>query len=222
MARLAVLAGALALTGCVTTENSLSKNDIAAMKLTGVNVSYAPDAYVQWDDGIRAYASAKGITDDQIGDRDQYAGRQGVRAGPAGAQDQVGSRAGDGRSAQRHAAGAARSRRQILHDCVGGAANPGRRWSWHGCGCQSGRRENWSDHHRSSQTDGHAAAGQGVLGTAVQAAIDELASQGMLSELSKATPRTTATGCWPRSSRPALRPVVRAPLRPCFSGPPYA
>src|SRR5436309_1030462 len=47
MARLAVLAGALALTGCVTTENSLSANDIAAMKLTGETVSYAPDSYIQ-------------------------------------------------------------------------------------------------------------------------------------------------------------------------------
>src|ERR1700754_2626975 len=66
MARLAVLAGALALTGCVTTENSLSKNDIAAMKLAGVTVSYAPDANIQWDDGIRAYARTKSLTDDQI------------------------------------------------------------------------------------------------------------------------------------------------------------
>jgi hypothetical protein len=66
MARLAVLAGALALTGCVTTENSLSANDIAAMKLVGVSVSYTPDANVQWDDGIRAYATSKAIVDDQI------------------------------------------------------------------------------------------------------------------------------------------------------------
>ena len=66
MARLAVLAGALALMGCVTTENSLSANDIAAMKLTGVTVSYRPDANVQWDDGIRAYATSKAIVDDQI------------------------------------------------------------------------------------------------------------------------------------------------------------
>jgi hypothetical protein len=63
MARLAVLAGALALTGCVTTENSLSANDIAAMKLTGVTVAYAPDALVRWDDGIQAYAVSKGIVD---------------------------------------------------------------------------------------------------------------------------------------------------------------
>jgi hypothetical protein len=63
LARLAVLVGALALTGCVTTENSLSKNDVAAMKLTGVTVSYAPDASIQWDDGVRAYAASKGIVD---------------------------------------------------------------------------------------------------------------------------------------------------------------
>lgn len=63
MARVAVLVGALALTGCVTTENSLSANDIAAMKLTGVTVAYAPDALVRWDDGIQAYAASKGIVD---------------------------------------------------------------------------------------------------------------------------------------------------------------
>src|SRR3954465_1843662 len=64
VARLAVLVGAFALTRCVTTENSLSSNDIAAMKLTGVTVSYAPDALVIWDDGIRAYAASKGIVED--------------------------------------------------------------------------------------------------------------------------------------------------------------
>jgi len=36
------------------------------MKLTGVTVSYAPDARIQWEEGIRAYATAKAITDDQI------------------------------------------------------------------------------------------------------------------------------------------------------------
>jgi hypothetical protein len=66
LARLAVLGVALALAGCVTVENSLSQNDIAAMKLTGVTVSYAPDASVQWEDGIRAYATSKAIIDDQI------------------------------------------------------------------------------------------------------------------------------------------------------------
>jgi hypothetical protein len=67
LARLAALGIACALAGCVTTaENSLSQNDIASMKLTGVAVSFAPDAGVQWEDGIRAYATAKAITDDQI------------------------------------------------------------------------------------------------------------------------------------------------------------
>jgi hypothetical protein len=50
----------------VTTENSLSQNDIASMKLTGVAVSFAPEAGIQWEDGIRAYATSKAITDDEI------------------------------------------------------------------------------------------------------------------------------------------------------------
>jgi hypothetical protein len=67
LARLAALVAALALAGCVTTaENSLSQNDIASMKLSGITVSFAPDAGVQWEDGIRAYATAKAISDDQI------------------------------------------------------------------------------------------------------------------------------------------------------------
>jgi hypothetical protein len=66
LARLAALGVAFALAGCVTTENSLSQNDIASMKLTGVTVSFAPDAGIQWEDGIRAYATSKAITDDQI------------------------------------------------------------------------------------------------------------------------------------------------------------
>jgi pectin methylesterase-like acyl-CoA thioesterase len=66
LARSAALGLALALAGCVTTENSLSQNDIAGMKLTGVTVSFAPEAAIQWEDGIRAYATAKSITDDQI------------------------------------------------------------------------------------------------------------------------------------------------------------
>ena len=36
------------------------------MRLTGVTVSFAPDARVQWEDGIRAHATSKAITDDQI------------------------------------------------------------------------------------------------------------------------------------------------------------
>jgi hypothetical protein len=66
LARIAALGAALVLAGCVTAENSLSQNDIAGMKLTGVSVSFTPDAFIQWEDGIRAYATAKAITDDQI------------------------------------------------------------------------------------------------------------------------------------------------------------
>ncbi len=66
LARLVALVAAPVLAGCVTTaENSLSKNDITSMKLTGVTVSFAPDAGVQWEDGIRAYAAAR-PSDDQI------------------------------------------------------------------------------------------------------------------------------------------------------------
>jgi len=66
LARLAALGVALGLAGCVTAENSLSQNDIASMKLTAVTVSYAPGAGVQWEDGIRAYATAKAIPDHEI------------------------------------------------------------------------------------------------------------------------------------------------------------
>src|SRR5258708_27216639 len=36
------------------------------MKLTGVAVSFAPDATIQWEDGIRAYATSNAIPDDEI------------------------------------------------------------------------------------------------------------------------------------------------------------
>jgi hypothetical protein len=67
LARMAALGAMLVLAGCVTTaENSLSQSDIAGMKLTAVAVSFAPNAVIQWEEGIRAYAIAKTITDDQI------------------------------------------------------------------------------------------------------------------------------------------------------------
>lgn len=56
----------LALAGCKTIENSLSLSDVTAMKLAGVTVSFAPEAAIQWEDGIRAYATAKSIPEDQI------------------------------------------------------------------------------------------------------------------------------------------------------------
>src|SRR6185436_8518611 len=65
LARFAALGVLFALAGCVTTENSLSQNDIASMKLTGVTVSFAPEPNIQFEDGIRAYATAKAITDDE-------------------------------------------------------------------------------------------------------------------------------------------------------------
>jgi len=70
LARLGAMGLLLTLAGCVTTaEISLSQNDIAGMKLTGVTVSYAPDAFVQWEDGVRAYAVSKSIPDHEITER---------------------------------------------------------------------------------------------------------------------------------------------------------
>lgn len=67
----AALTLGLALAGCVTAENSLSQNDIASMKLTGVNVSFAPNAVVRWEEGERAYAGAKAMSDAQVADARQ-------------------------------------------------------------------------------------------------------------------------------------------------------
>ncbi|MBV9984073.1 hypothetical protein [Bradyrhizobium sp.] len=66
LARLAALFVALALGGCVTAENSLSQEDIASMKLTGVTVSFEPNARVQWDDGFRAYTAGRAIPNDEM------------------------------------------------------------------------------------------------------------------------------------------------------------
>jgi hypothetical protein len=66
LARFAALGVTLALAGCMTAQNTLSQNDIATLKLTAVTVSFAPDAYIQFEDGIRAYATSKAIPDDQI------------------------------------------------------------------------------------------------------------------------------------------------------------
>jgi len=64
--QLGVVGVLLALAGCVTVENSLSQDDIAEMKLTGVAVNIDPGAMLIWEDGLRAYAAAKGVPDDQI------------------------------------------------------------------------------------------------------------------------------------------------------------
>jgi hypothetical protein len=56
-----------ALAGCVTTaSNKLTPDDVATLKLTSVNISVAPDAIIQWEDGVRAYGSAKALADDQL------------------------------------------------------------------------------------------------------------------------------------------------------------
>jgi hypothetical protein len=65
-ARWIALACALAVTSCITTENSLSRNDINSLKLAGVAVGFAPDSVVQWEDGVRAYGAAKSIPEDQL------------------------------------------------------------------------------------------------------------------------------------------------------------
>ncbi len=66
VARLAAFGLALALAGCVTVDNSLSQADVADMRLTGVSVNIDPEAMIIWEDGLRAYAAAKGVPDDQI------------------------------------------------------------------------------------------------------------------------------------------------------------
>jgi hypothetical protein len=66
LARIAALGMAIALVGCVTTENSLSQNDIAGMKLTAVSDSFAPNSPVYYENIIPALAIPKTIADDQI------------------------------------------------------------------------------------------------------------------------------------------------------------
>jgi hypothetical protein len=52
--------------GCVTAENSLRREDVASFKLTGVTVRYKPDAHISWEDAVRAYATAKNIPDNEL------------------------------------------------------------------------------------------------------------------------------------------------------------
>jgi hypothetical protein len=51
---------ALALAGCVTATNSLSVDDVATLRLAGVDVRFAPDTNIWWGDGERAFAASKG------------------------------------------------------------------------------------------------------------------------------------------------------------------
>src|ERR1700761_8419526 len=68
LTRLVVLGVAFALAGCVTAENPLTQNDIANMKLTGVTVSFSPGAAIWWEEGERAYAGQKAMSDAQVAD----------------------------------------------------------------------------------------------------------------------------------------------------------
>jgi hypothetical protein len=48
------------LAGCVTATNTLSHDDVTTLRLTGVDVGFAPDANISWGDGERAFAASKG------------------------------------------------------------------------------------------------------------------------------------------------------------------
>jgi hypothetical protein len=179
MARLAVLASALALIGCVTTDNTLTKNDIAAMKLAGVTVSYAPDANVQWEDGIRAYAKSKAITDDQI------ATETNTPEGKAYVQNLLSPKIKSG--VERVMAGQLNGTRPVRLEVVVKSftiASAVQRILVGG-GYGMAADANLVDARTGTVIIAHPGltgmllAGQGVLGTAVQAAIDNSASQGV-------------------------------------------
>ena len=71
-----------ALAGCVTVENTLTQNDVAGMKLTEVAANVGPGAFIMWEDGLRAYAAAKGAPDDQLMGVRQDARSEGLRSEP--------------------------------------------------------------------------------------------------------------------------------------------
>ena len=57
---------AATMAGCKTAENSLRREDVASFKLTGVTVRYKPDASIMWEDAVRAYATASNVVDDKL------------------------------------------------------------------------------------------------------------------------------------------------------------
>jgi hypothetical protein len=173
-----------ALAGCVTAaENSLSQNDIAAMKLTAVNVSYSPDARVTWEDGIRAYAVAKAISEDQLGAAaDTPEGKAYVRNLLAPK-----IKAGVERAMAGQLNGARPVRLEIVvkNFAIAGAVQRI---------LIGGGREMTADANLVDARTGaiivanpdlraYLMAGQGVLGTAVQAAIDSAATQGVAEQV---------------------------------------
>jgi hypothetical protein len=66
MRRLAALAAMLLLAACVSATNTLKPGEVAKLKLTSVRVTFAGDAVITWEDGVRGYAVANAISDDQI------------------------------------------------------------------------------------------------------------------------------------------------------------
>jgi hypothetical protein len=52
--------------GCVTVANTLRRDDVASFKLSDVSVKFAPDTRINWHDGIRDYATAKNIPDHEL------------------------------------------------------------------------------------------------------------------------------------------------------------
>ncbi len=57
------------LAGCASVApNTLSPQEVAGLKLTGVAVTFTPDAQIQWEDGLRLYARSKGLDYPQLGD----------------------------------------------------------------------------------------------------------------------------------------------------------
>jgi hypothetical protein len=65
---LAVALLASVVSGCVTTQNTLTKTDVATLKLADIRVSVAPDAKITWYEPLQAYAAMKKIPDEQYAD----------------------------------------------------------------------------------------------------------------------------------------------------------
>lgn len=183
LARIAALGILFALAGCVTAENLLSQNDIAGMKLTGVTVSYAPDARVQWEDGIRAYATAKAITDDQI------ATATDTPEGKAYVRNLLAPKIKAG--VERAMAGQLNGSRPVRLDIVvkNFAIASAVQRIVIGGGREMTATANLVDARTgaviiaNSDLRAYLLAGQGVLGTAVQAAIDNAATQSVAEQV---------------------------------------
>jgi hypothetical protein len=56
----ALALSAAVISGCAGVSNTLSQQEIAGLKLTGVSVTVAPDAKIQWEDGQKLYGASKG------------------------------------------------------------------------------------------------------------------------------------------------------------------